>query len=189
MKDELNLYRPAVIEFPVNHDGSNVPETLGKFETPEEMSKFLGGNLTVVNTALTCNRYLDNKEKKDLDEECLELLKTDVPVYARKLNEADNALASAKKALKDAQERYDAEIAKLRDLSAEAKKGIREINLDEKYTFRIPYKGNYYFFTWMDKILKLCLIRPIPDYEKQDLYNASAGNEEWIDKNFEKTVL
>ena len=179
-----DLYRPAVIEFPVVHDGTNVPETLGKFETAEEMSKFLGANLIVVNTSLIVNRFLDNKEKRDLRDLCMTLLEDDVPVYARRLNEADTLLANAKKALKDAQERYDAEIAKVRDLSAEAKKGLREMNLDEKYTFRVPYKGSYYFFTWLDQVLKLCLIRVIPEHERQDLYNASAGNEEWIDQNF-----
>ena len=183
MKDN-EFYRPAVIEFNVAHDGSCMPESLGTFETPEEMSKYVGGNLTVVNTALTVMRHMDQKEKKDLQERYSDILENLVPVYSTKLYEAEIGLANAKKALKDAEERYNAEVVNVRDLAAEKKRGLRDMNLDEKYTFRIPYLGRYYFYTWIDKSLKLCLIRPIPESEKQDLYNAMADNESWIEKNF-----
>lgn len=185
MKDN-EFYRPAVIEFQVAHGGSCMPESLGTFETPEEMSKFVGGNLTVVNTALTVMRHMDAKEKKDLQERYSDILENLVPVYSTKLYEAEIGLANAKKALKEAEERYSAEVANVRELAAEKKRGLRDMNLDEKYTFRIPYLGRYYFYTWIDKSLKLCLIRPIPESEKQDLYNAMADNEQWIEENFHK---
>lgn len=188
MKDN-EFYRPAVIEFNVTNDDSCMPENLGTFETPEEMSKFVGGNLTVVNTALTVMRHMDSKEKKDLQERYSDLLENLVPVYSTKLYEAEIALANAKKALKEAEERYSAEIANVRDLAAEKKRGLRDMNLDEKYTFRIPYLGRYYFYTWIDKSLKLCLIRPIPESEKQDLYNAMANNEQWIEATFNAPVV
>jgi hypothetical protein len=180
MTEEL-FYRPALIEFNVAHDGSNMPDSLGVFETAEEMSKFIGGNLTVINTPLTVLRHMDAKEKKELQEKYSDLLENLVPVYGTKLYEAEIALTNAKKALKDAEERYNAEISNVKDLAAEKKRGLRDMNLDEKYTFRIPYNERYYFYTWIDKSLRLCLIRPIPDWEKQDLFNAMAGNEEWID--------
>jgi hypothetical protein len=182
MKDAF--YRPAHIEFQVAPDGTNMPESFGKFETPEEMAKFLGANIIAMNTALTANRHLDNKEKAELREECIDLMENVVPIFEKKLAEADTALADAKKALKDAEERYNSEIAKAKDLASTAKRGITEINLDEKFTFRIAYNGRYYFYTWIDGELRLCLNRPIPDSEKQDLYNAMASNEEFIDREY-----
>lgn len=184
MTEETVFYRPVLIEFNVALDGTNMPESLGIFETTEEMSKFLGGHLTVVNSPLTVTRHMDQKEKKELQEKYSDLLENAVPVYGTKLYEAEIALANAKKALKDAEERYSAEISNVRDLAAEKKRGLRDMNLDEKYTFRIPYKLIYYFYTWVDKSLRLCLIRPIPEYEKQDLFNAMAENEGWIDEQY-----
>jgi hypothetical protein len=178
------FYRPANIEFNVAHDGSLMPEHLGSFETSEELAKFVGGNLTAVNQAVTVMRHMDNKEKKELQEKYSELLENIVPVYKTKLYEAEIALADAKKALKEAEERYNAEMADVQDLASEKKRGLRDMSLDEKYTFRVPYQGRYYFYTWIDKVLKLCLIRQIPDSEKQDLFNAMANNEEYIDKTF-----
>ncbi len=178
------FYRPVNIEFNVAHDGSLMPETLGSFETPEEVSKFIGGNLTAVNQALTVMRHMDLKEKKELQEKYSELLENIVPIYKSKLYEAELALADAKKALKEAEERYNAEMADVQDLASEKKRGLRDMNLDEKYTFRVPYQGRYYFYTWIDKVLKLCLIRNIPETEKQDLFNAMANNEQYIDETF-----
>ncbi len=180
----LENYRPEKIEFNVAHDGSNMPESLGTFETVEEMSKFLGGSLIVVNQALTVSRHMDNIEKKELRDHCQDVMENLVPLFEQKLKEADVALAEAKKAQKDAEERYNSTIADAKDLAREAKRGLREMNLDEKYTFQVPYNGHYYFYTWIDKALRLCLIRTIPDTEKQDLYNAMGGNEAWIDKEF-----
>jgi hypothetical protein len=178
------FYRPAHIEFQVAHDGSNMPESFGEFETPEEMAKFIGGHLTAVNQALTCNRHMDQKEKKDMRENYSDLLENIIPVYKKRFIEAELALADAKKALKDAEERYHAEIAKMEDLAQEVKRGLTDMNLDEKYTFKIAYNERHYFYTWIDKSLRLCLIRLIPESEKQDLFNAMAENENYIDLNY-----
>lgn len=182
MKDDF--YRPAHIEFNVAHDGSNVPEMLGKFETVEDMTKFVHSNLTAMNQRLMISRYLDNKEKRELQEQYSELLENIVPVYEKNLKDAELNLQLAKENLKDAQEWYNSEIAKVKELAGEKKRGLRDMELDDKFTFRVPYNGYYYFFTWIDKELRLCLIRSIPEMEKQDLYNSMAANEEFIDKEY-----
>lgn len=182
MKDEF--YRPAHIEFQTAPDGSNMPELLGNFETAEEMAKFVGGNLTAINQPLTASRHMDNKEKSEMRAEYSDLLENFVPIYEKRLSDADVSLANAKKALKEAEENYNAEIAKTKELAQRVKRGLMEMELDEKYTFRIPYMGKYYFYTWIDKQLRLCLIRPIPEYEKQDLYNSMSANEEFIDREY-----
>lgn len=91
MTEETVFYRPALIEFQVTTDDSNMPESFGNFETAEEMSKFIGGKLTVVNTALTVLRHMDSKEKKDLQEKYSELLENVVPIFGTKLYDAQFA--------------------------------------------------------------------------------------------------
>jgi hypothetical protein len=179
-----DFYRPAHVEFQTASDGTNMPESFGTFETPEEMSKFIGGSLVAVNSALTCNRHMDAKEKKDMREEYSDLLENIVPVYEKRWSEADLAFTSAKKALKEAEENYNAEIAKTKELAQQVKRGLQEMDLDEKFTFRIAYMGRYYFYTWIDKELRLCLIRTILESEKQDLYNQMGANEEFIDREY-----
>ncbi len=188
MKND-EFYRPAHIEFQVAHDGSNMPESFGGFETPEDMMKAIGSKLIAVNVALTCNRHLDQKEKIDMRDSYQKLLEDIVPVYEKRWSEAEIAFTSAKKALKDAEENYNAEIAKTKELAQKVKRGLTEMDLDEKYTFRIAYNGNYYFYTWIDKQLRLCLIRSIPEFEKQDLFNAMASNEQYIDAAHEEKQI
>jgi hypothetical protein len=127
---------------------------------------------------------MDQKEKKEMRESYQKLLEDIVPVYEKRWSEAEIAFASAKKALKDAEENYGAEISKTKELAQQVKRGLQEMDLDEKFTFRVPYNGRYYFYTWIDSELRLCLIRPIPEYEKQDLYNTMSTNEEFIDKEY-----
>lgn len=179
MKDEN--YRPAVIEFDVAHDGSLAPETLGTFQTAEEAAKYIGKNLVVVNQALTVSRHMDNKEKNDLRREYSDILENILPVHAKDLSRAENQLAEAKKMQKAAEELYNGTVTSAKQLAAEVKRGLVDIRLDELFTYRVTYKGRYYYYTYMDKQLKLCLIRDIPEFEKSELWNSMAQNEEFID--------
>lgn len=180
MKDEN--YRPAVIEFDVAHDGSLAPETLGTFPTAEEAAKYIGKNLVVVNQALTVSRHMDNKEKNDLRREYSDILENILPVHAKDLSRTENQLAEAKKMQKAAEELYNGTVTSAKQLAAEVKRGLVDIRLDELFTYRVTYKGRYYYYTYMDKQLKLCLIRDIPEFEKSELWNSMAQNEEFIDR-------
>lgn len=180
MKDEN--YRPAVIEFDVAHDGSLAPETLGTFPTAEEAAKYIGKNLVVVNQALTVSRHMDNKEKNDLRREYSDILENILPVHAKDLSRAENQLAEAKKMQKAAEELYNGTVTSAKQLAAEVKRGLVDIRLDELFTYRVTYKGRYYYYTYMDKQLKLCAIRDIPEFEKSELWNSMAQNEEFIDR-------
>lgn len=184
MKDEF--YRPAVIEFEISTDGTNVPESFGQFEEWEDAVKFLRTNLTSINQPLTVNRFLDQKEKITLRSEYQGILENILPEYEKALSNAENELTAAKKKQKDAEEAYKVTVNNAKQLAYKVKRGLQEMNLDDKFTSRIAYKGRYYFFTYIDKELKLCKIKDIPEYEKQEIWNAMAGNEEFIDNNFAK---
>lgn len=177
-------YRPETIEFNVSKDGTNIPESLGEFETPEEASKFIGSNLTALNRGVTVTRHMDTTEKKATREDYQDVLENLVPVYEKELSAAELALTNAKASLKNAQEAYDFVINRAKNLAAEAKRGLKDMILDEKYTYRIPYQGRFYFFTYVDFQLKLCLIREIAESEKTEIWSNMATNEEFIDKKY-----
>jgi len=177
-------YRPNFIEFNVASDGSNVPFSLGEFETPEEAGKFIGSNLTAIGRGVTVPRHMDATEKKEARDECTDVMENLVPIYEKQLSEAELALTNAKANLKKAEEGYDFVISRAKNLAAEAKRGLKDYICEEQYTHRIAYKGRYYFFTYVDKMLKLCLIREMPESEKGEIWNAMAANEEFIDKTF-----
>lgn len=181
MRDQF--YRPVTIEFNVAKE-NNVPETLGQFDDAEQAMKFMGSNFTSINSPITVNRFMDTKEKMELRSEYTDILENLLPVYEKELSAAENALSDAKKKLKGAEDMYNATISHAKQLAYEAKRGLKEMNLDEKYTSRVAYKGRYYYFTYIDQSLKLCLIRDIPQQEKTEIWNQMAGNEEYIDKNF-----
>jgi hypothetical protein len=182
MRDEN--YRPAVIEFDVAHDGSNVPETLGEFETAEEAAKFLGKNFTSINQALTVSRHMDQREKIDIRKEYNELLENKLPIYEKELSQVTQEFNEAKKKVTNSTEMVNATITEARSLAGEVKRGLVEMRLDDLFTSRLPYHGRYYYFTYMDKQLKLCAIKDIPEHEKGEIWNAMAQNEEMIDTNF-----
>lgn len=184
MRDEN--YRPANIEFDVAHDGSNIPECLGEFESAEEASKFLGNNFTSINQALTVSRHMDQREKIEIRKEYNELLENKLPIYEKELSVVTAEFNDAKRKVANCTEMVNATITEARSLAHEVKRGLVDMRLDDVYTSRIPYRGRYYFFTYMDKQLKLCAIKDIPEHEKGEIWNAMAGNEEFVDNNFSK---
>ena len=177
-------YRPAVIEFDVAHDGSSIPETFGEFETAEEAVKFMGGTFVAVNHALTVARHMDIKEKTEIRRDYNDILENELPSKERELVNATQEYSTAKKKKEDSQELVNAALYEAKSLAYEVKRGLVDVQLDDMFTWRLPYKGRYYFFTYMDKQLKLCAIRDIPETEKDELWNAMADNEKVIDTNF-----
>lgn len=176
-------YRPAVIEFDVAHDGSNIPETFGEFATAEEAVKFMGGTFIAVNHALTVARHMDIKEKTEIRRDYNDILENELPSKERELVVASQEYNTAKKKKEDCQELVNAALYEAKSLAFEVKRGLVDVQLDDMFTWRLPYKGRYYFFTYMDKQLKLCAIRDIPELEKGELWNSMADNEKVIDTN------
>jgi hypothetical protein len=159
-------YRPKVIEFVVEEDSTNMPESFGEFETADEAGKFIQGNLTAINHGLTVNRHMDAFEKKEIRKEYNDILENRLPVLERDHSLATSELNDAKKKEKNAAEMVRASENEAKILAREVKAGVKGINLDELFTFKIPYRGKHYFYTYMDGELKLCKIRDIPESER-----------------------
>lgn len=178
-------YRPANIEFNVMHDGTLMPENLGEFETPELAAKFIGNTLISINQGITVARHMDFKEKTELRNEYNDVLENKLPLLEKDLSIANQELVEAKRKASDANQTVEAAIIEAKALANEVKRGLKEMNLDENFTYRVAYKNRYYFYTYMDKQLKLCKISDIPERDKSEIFNQMAENELYITNNYE----
>lgn len=185
MKDED--YRPAVIEFDFAHDGSIMPHSLGTFENAEEAQKFFSGNFVVFNTPITVNRLMDFKEKSEIRKEYNELLESELPKFEKALSEASSEFTQAKQKKENCVEMVNATVNEARALAIEVKRGLVEMRLDDLFTYRLPYKDKYYYYTYIDQQLKLCAIREIPEHERTDIYNAMSENDKMVEEHFPKS--
>ena len=141
-------YRPANINFDVVSN-SNFPENFGQFETEMEMRSFME-NLVGINSKISAMRFMDLVEKTELRKDYQALLEDLLPAHETELKRATAVFEEAKEKLADAKEavRYATNMAI--SLANEVKRGVREVNLDDKYTFRVPYNDRYYFVTWIN---------------------------------------
>lgn len=182
----LNDHRPARIEFDVALDNSPMPQSFGEFKTAEEATKAIK-MLTAINQAVTVNRHLDVFEKSEMRKEVTDLLENILPRHEKDWSIAAQELAEAKKKEKAATEAVEFVTNQAKEIARGVKRGTKEIKLDDLFTYRIPYKGRYYFYTYIDKELKLCRISDIPEHEKTEIFNAMSMNDKVIDDTFGDT--
>jgi hypothetical protein len=178
---ENEFYRPVNIEFKITAGDNNVPEILGNFKTAEEASKHMASNFTFMNRQLTVARFMDAIEKESKRREYRETLEDILPKFEKDLIQAEINLTDAKKRQKDALEAYNVTMNHAKELAYEVKRGLMDMDLDEKYTYRVASNGRYYFYTFIDQQLKLCKIMDIPEHEKQELWNAMSGNQAYFE--------
>lgn len=179
----LEDYRPVNIEFDVANS-SIVPDNLGQYENSQKALEFISKNIVGINQKVTVNRFMDHVEKIELRKEYSDLLENKLPILERDLMKASSVFEQAKKDLADAKEYVNATTNEAKALAVEVKRGTKEISLDDMFTWRVPFEGRYYFFTFIDNQIKLCKISDIPEHEKMDLYNAMNQNDEFFNANF-----
>lgn len=185
----LNVdYRPAIIEFDVANNGL-VPDNLGSFKTSQLASDFIGLNLTVINQKITVFRFMDNFEKSEMRKEYNDLLENKIPILEKELMKAHSAYTEAKKVLEDAKESVSATINETKSLAYEVKRGVKDITLDDINTWKVPYNGQFYFYTFIDGAIKLIKISDIPESEKNEIFNEMNKNTEYFETLIEKKGL
>jgi len=172
-------YRPSNIEFDIASNGE-IPENLGFFETSKDAIEFIASKLTAINQKITVGRFMDNFEKNEIRKEYQELLETKLPFLEKELQKAASKLAEIKKEYNEAVEYLNATTNEAKALAVDVKRGIKDISLDDQFTWRAAFDGRYYFYTFIDNQLKLCKISDIPEWEKKDLWNAMADNERFF---------
>jgi len=171
---KFETYRPENLEFDVAHDGSPVPENLGIFETAEDATTHMEKNFSTTNQALTVNRFMDNFEKSELRKQVTDILENRMPSLEQDLRDACEAYNIAKKEKEDAAGMVTAYVNEAKAKSVEVKNGVKEMRLDELSTWKLPYKSKFYFFTYIDKQVRLVKISEMTELDKQELF--SQGN-------------
>ncbi|TDO68852.1 hypothetical protein EV143_11836 [Flavobacterium chryseum] len=172
-------YLPAVIEFTAKT--SDVPESLGTFETPEDVQKFMSENFIAMPKQIETNRLLDEYEKDHIRNDYMTELEENLPIYQNQHLERARETEIAKEAEKRAKETVSASFSKIEALSKEVKKGVTEMNLDPATTYEVALNGNYYYYTWLNGELKLAKIKKIPDHDLSDLFNSSERNKTFFE--------
>lgn len=173
-------YRPAIIEFDVANSNPMIPETFGVFENAQKAAEFMAKNMTAINHKLTAVRFMDNTEKLLLRKDYQALLEDKLPALEREFMKAQGAYELAKKILGDAKEACSATTNEAKAIAVEVKRGLKDITLDDQFTWRVPFAGRYFFYTYIDGQIKLCKVQDIPEFERQDLFNAMNTNEEFF---------
>jgi len=181
-------YRPQNIDFDI--DGGTLPITFGiVFEDATEAVKFMGKNIIGIGQKVRASRLMDIVEKSEIRKEYQELLETKIPILEKELAKAKAELDAAKKFFSDAVEYVSATTNEAKALALEVKRGVKEIELDENFTWRVAVGDRYYYYTFIDSQIKLCKIQDIPFHEKQDLYNATANNETFFNTFYPNGVM
>jgi hypothetical protein len=173
-------YLPAVIEFTAQTN--EVPESLGTFETAEEVQQFMAENFIAMPKKIETDRLLDEYEKEHIRNEYIVELEENYPLYQEQLMQKAMETEIAKEVEKRAKETVAASFNKIDALSKEVKKGIAEINLDPATTYEVALNGNYYYYTFINHELKLAKVMKIPDHQVSDLFNSSERNKAYFDE-------
>jgi phosphopantothenoylcysteine synthetase/decarboxylase len=172
-------YLPAVIEFTAKTN--EVPESLGTFETPEDVQKFISENFIAMPKQIETVRLLDDYEKEHIRNDYITELEENLPIYQHQLMHRAAETEAAKEAEKRAKETVSASFNKIETLSKEVRKGIAEINLDLATTYEIALNGNYYYYTFINGVLQLAKVMKIPEHQVRDLFNSSERNKVYFE--------
>lgn len=183
-------YRPAVIEFDLtNPMPTTIPDTLGMFDNEKDVVNFLNKYTNAMPVKISVYRYMDNREKADLRTEYQDILENKIPTLNREHQRAKAAFDEAKSKFDNIKEQLSASRTEAEAIALDVKRGTKEIHLDEMNTFRIAFDDRYFFYTWIDKQLKLCRVSDIPEHEKQELFNAQQKNQEFFTHPQIKEIL
>ena len=186
--EEVKKYRPVYVEFDVATDGTPVPENLGTFETADEAVVFMEKKFFSTNQAILVNRFMDNFEKSEIRKKVTDILENMMPTLEANAREASEEFNEAKVRKEKAIETVNAFTNQAKALAVEVKRGLVDMNLDELFTWKLPYKGRYYYFTFIDKSIRLVRISDMTDSEKTELFSQGKINEESFEPKTDEQI-
>ena len=177
---KVNDYRPDEIHFIV--ETNLVPKSLGKFDDADKARMFIAESLLGIQTKATAERYMDHIEIEGLRDEYQHELEDILPALREVRLKKASELETAKKNEKDATEMVNASLNKVQQLADAVNDRTTEIDLDAEHTWEVAYKGKRFYYTYMDKEIKLAKIEDIPSYEADDLIKSSQRNSKFFEK-------
>ena len=181
---KIENYRPDTIDFTVEGN-NNVPESLGEFKTDDAARIFMAENLLALQSKLTTERFMDQTELEALRDQYADQLENVLPELRADLMKKTNEMERAKTIEKEAKEMVNASRNMIEQLANEVNERVTEIELDPATTWEVVYDNRRYYYTYMDKQIKLAAVRDIPSYEMDDLISSSERNGDFFAKQME----
>lgn len=176
MLANIKDYRPETIEF-VLSDKAKETFPLVLFEgadSPEEIIKIVNERFNALfpenEVAI---RKMDEHEINEVREEYCLKQENEVPKRQQELAEA---LDTAKRMKKEAEDRMANILAEICDLAAMVKNGTKEFALSSTNTIRLALNGHYCFYSWVDGKFQLVKTERIPEWDKRSLWSQEDRN-------------
>lgn len=122
---------------------------------------------------VTAIREMDKFEIEQTREEYCLKQENDVP---KRMTELADAIETAKRIKKDAEERYESLMNQIRELAATVKEGTKEVEVSPTNTARIALNGYYLYYSWVDDECQLVKAEKIPEWDKRSLWSQEDRN-------------
>lgn len=172
----IKNYRPEVIEFVLSAKAKDMfPQVLFEgADNPEEVVKIVNEKFNALfpenEVAI---RKMDEHEILETREEYCLKQENDVP---KRMQELADAIETAKRMKKDAEDRYESLLQEIRNLAAMVKDGTKEFTLSSTNTARIALNGHYCFYSWVDGKFQLVKADKVPEWDKRSLWSQEDRN-------------
>lgn len=176
MLANIKNYRPESIEFVLSAKVKDMfPNVLFEgAENPEEIVKIVNEKFNALfpenEVAI---RKMDEHEILEVREEYCLKQENDVP---KRMQELADAIDTAKRMKKDAEDRYESLLQEIRNLAAMVKDGTKEFQLSSTNTARMALNGHYCFYSWVDGKFQLVKADKIPEWDKRSLWSQEDRN-------------
>lgn len=170
MLANLRDYTPETINFVLTQAAKEkFPPTLFDGATnPEEIVAILNEEFNAVfpeNESAV--RTMDDYEIAETREEYCLKQENEVP---KRMMELADAIESAKRMKKEAEDRYESILNEIRDLAAMVKDGTKEFKLSPTNTARLALNGHYVYYSWVNEKFQLVKVEKIPEWDKRSLW-------------------
>lgn len=172
----IKNYRPEIIEFVLSAKAKDMfPQVLFEgADNPEEVVKIVNEKFNALfpenEVAI---RKMDEHEILETREEYCLKQENDVP---KRMQELADAIETAKRMKKDAEDRYESLLQEIRNLAAMVKDGTKEFTLSSTNTARIALNGHYCFYSWVDGKFQLVKADKVPEWDKRSLWSQEDRN-------------
>lgn len=174
----LKNYEPATVEFVIPEQAREIfPAKLfdGADSEKEVMDIVVEHFSVLFPEGEMATRKMDDFEVAEIREEyCLK----QENVLPKRLQELNEAIETAKRIKRDAEERYTSLLTEIRDLAAEVKAGVKDYNLSPVSTVRLALNGYYVFYSWVNGEFVLTKAERIPEWDKRSLWSQEDKNRE-----------
>lgn len=179
---ELLVNTPFIHNFSVSGNDDNLPEKLGTFQTIDDFQEFFALNTVSEHQQVMATRHYTDEEIHNFREEILGVVENELPEAKTILGDKEFELSVAKKQKEIALESVGALRTKIDDLAAEIKEGKTQIEVASNRTYRVPYKGRYYYYVFQDDgDCVLAKVLEVPEHEKTEIFNNTDKNDKFFE--------